>query len=463
MDSLRKPFPHPGATTLPFWRTELHELDSHRSTEELPQEADVVIIGAGYAGATTAYELLDGNPSPPSVVILEARQACSGATGRNGGHLKPDTYFNISKYSSKYGAEAAAEVARFEAGNIPAVKALVEKEAIDCDFHLTRAIDVYLDKEQADETLANYKGLVAAGVAPLGDVHYIDGKYVERATGAKDALCGFSFTAGHIWPYKLVMHLLALLVAKGVNLQTMTPVTSVSETRDADGRWTVTTARGSIKAKKVVFASNAYTAGIAPQFSEKIVPVRGICSRIVTPKNKPPPLLLNTYSMRFGHSMYDYLIPRPDGSIVVGGARQDFWHDNREWYGVTDDSKLIEPAKHYFDGLMQRHFVGWEDSGAYTDKVWTGIMGYSSDYMPYVGEVPGKPGQMVIAGFTGHGMPLILLSARGVAKMLREGVDFKNSGIPRLFKPTKERLDSKKNEILDDLATSEPPPVKSKL
>lgn len=42
------------------------------------------------------------------------------------------------------------------------------------------------------------------------------------------------------------------------------------------------------------------------------------------------------------------------------------------WYGVTDDSKLIEPAKNYFDGYMQRHFQGWEDSGAFTDRVWTG-------------------------------------------------------------------------------------------
>jgi hypothetical protein len=39
---------------------------------------------------------------------------------------------------------------------------------------------------------------------------------------------------------------------------------------------------------------------------------------------------------------------------------------------VTDDSRLIEPAKHYFDELMQRHFIGWEDGGAYTNKVWTG-------------------------------------------------------------------------------------------
>jgi glycerol-3-phosphate dehydrogenase len=70
--------------TVPYWRSELHEIDSYRSTEELPEECDVVIIGAGLSGVSTAYWLLDDNPKPPSILLLEARQICSGATGRNG-------------------------------------------------------------------------------------------------------------------------------------------------------------------------------------------------------------------------------------------------------------------------------------------------------------------------------------------------------------------------------------------
>ncbi|TVY30611.1 Gamma-glutamylputrescine oxidoreductase [Lachnellula hyalina] len=455
------PFPWP-SSTLPFWRTELHELDSARTTPELPKETDVLIIGAGYSGASTAYHLCDDNPSPPSIVILEARQACSGATGRNGGHLKPDVYFNIRKYSEKYGAQEAAEVARFEASQIFAVKALVEKEKIDCDFVLTRAIDVTFDPELAKKSKDDYDFLVKAGVASLDDVQYTSGKNAEGAylkvSGVKGALCAFSFTAGHVWPYKLIMALLSIVVAKGVNLQTHTPVTSISDTPDSEGRWTVTTSRGSIKAKKVVLASNAYTSGIAPQFANKIVPVRGICSRITTPANKPAPTLVNTMSLRYKANQYDYLIPRTDGSIIVGGAKQQFWSDPTHWYGVTDDSKLIEPAKNYFDGLMQRHYKGWEDSGAYTDKVWTGIMGYSSDFMPYVGDVPGKPGQLVAAGFSGHGMPLILLSTKGIAQMILHGKKFEEVGIPSIFKATQERLSSQTNDILS-LAAPETPPI----
>lgn len=76
---------------LPFWRSLPHALDNHRSTESLPGRSDIVIVGAGYTGASVAYHILNqmkakGKPVP-SITIVEARQACSGATARNGGYL----------------------------------------------------------------------------------------------------------------------------------------------------------------------------------------------------------------------------------------------------------------------------------------------------------------------------------------------------------------------------------------
>lgn len=180
------------------------------------------------------------------------------------------------------------------------------------------------------------------------------------------------------------MHLLGGAVEKGANLQTHTAVTHISEDPLPDGRWRVATERGSINAKKVLFATNGYTSKLAPQFTDYIVPVRGICSRIVVPEDKVAPFLPQTYCVRYGPGMYDYLIPRNDGSIVVGGAKSEFWSDSSHWYNVSDDSGLIEPAKNYFDGLIQRTFFGWEDSGAYVDKVWTG----STSILPML--LPGK-------------------------------------------------------------------------
>lgn len=81
------PLPVPNSTTS-FWRSSPHPLDNHRSTPDVPSQVDIAVIGAGYAGVSTVYHILNiakakGTP-PPNIVILEAREACSGATGRNG-------------------------------------------------------------------------------------------------------------------------------------------------------------------------------------------------------------------------------------------------------------------------------------------------------------------------------------------------------------------------------------------
>lgn len=77
-------------------------------------------------------------------------------------------------------------------------------------------------------------------------------------------------------------------------------------------------------------------------------------------------------------------------------------------------------------------------------------MGYSSDWSPHIGQIPNKPGQYILAGFTGHGMPQVFLSAKGVASMIIDGKDFKDSGVPRLWQTSQSRLDSKRNRILED-------------
>lgn len=146
----------------------------------------------------------------------------------------------------------------------------------------------------------------------MRDVQYAEGKAAEMLSGVKGAKGAFSFTAGSVWPYKLVMHLLRLAVGRGVNLQTRTPVLRVAEERDEDGRWIVETPRGSVKARKVVYATNAYTAGLAPQYEGKIVPCRGICSRIVVPEGNTIPYMPYTHSVSSFHTFLMELLLTAD-------------------------------------------------------------------------------------------------------------------------------------------------------
>ena len=99
-----------------------------------------------------------------------------------GGHLKPDVYFSVPKHIRKYGARAAADVARFEASQVFAVKELVEKQNIDCDFVLTRACDAILDPALAEECHRAFQELGRSGVADLKDVYHSYGKDAEQVS-----------------------------------------------------------------------------------------------------------------------------------------------------------------------------------------------------------------------------------------------------------------------------------------
>jgi hypothetical protein len=78
------PLPHP---TKSSWLIPPDPLHNHRSSKSLPVDVlDVVIIGSGFSGTSVAWHLLHDQPSTPNlkILMLEARDVCSGATGRNG-------------------------------------------------------------------------------------------------------------------------------------------------------------------------------------------------------------------------------------------------------------------------------------------------------------------------------------------------------------------------------------------
>lgn len=138
------------APTSPYWLDDppYPELVDIQSSA-LPGEADIVIVGSGIAGAAVAWSVLHechAKGQRPRVVVLEARQLCSGATGRNGGHIKASPHELFALMGRLLPAERAAELVRFQLRHLDALVGLCRAEGIEvAECREVETVDLYID------------------------------------------------------------------------------------------------------------------------------------------------------------------------------------------------------------------------------------------------------------------------------------------------------------------------------
>ena len=107
-----------------------------------------------------------------------------------------------------------------------------------------------------------------------------------------------------------------------------------------------------------------------------------------------------------------------------------------------DDSTYIENVRAHFHSVMPKYFRGWDGPEGQVERLWTGIMGYTLDKMPHIGRVPGRENEWILAGFNGGVMTMIFTTAEAVARMVVDGCSFEETGLPSVFKTSKERVQS---------------------
>ena len=145
-------FPENAHNSRSYWIREhatCFDEDGHFTNAALPEEVDVVIIGSGITGATVAHQISLLQPDL-SVAVLEARGVCSGATGRNGGHLGRPNAYDARKLAKLFGDEEAVRLREFGTRNKDALYECVAKagwlQEVDLRYHGT--IVVFGDAEE---------------------------------------------------------------------------------------------------------------------------------------------------------------------------------------------------------------------------------------------------------------------------------------------------------------------------
>ncbi|KAH8808473.1 FAD dependent oxidoreductase [Xylogone sp. PMI_703] len=446
------------------------EVADFKNAETVPETADTVVIGSGITGVSVALGLLNKDEKE-KVVMLEARQAVSGATGRNGGHTKTASYRTFLTNLASLGVSDAVKIARLEYNNMKATQSFIRTHNIPCDLVCCDTVDVIYDQDQWNKAL---KSIEAMRKYMPDD---LNGAAKYRIWSSDEAVELFhckgekpfgavGYEAGSLSAYKFGIGILKMCLKKGLNLFTNTPAKALR--KDANGMWLVETSRGTIRAKRVVLATNGYTGYIHKKFHKVIVPLRGQITAHRPGSNMPPEGLQTTYSFIYNMG-YEYMIPRPNGStfagdIVIGGGLTKAPDEGTGQYGTCDDTAICPEISTYLHETTPRFFGkswGSDHPEGRVRKEWTGIMGYSCDGLPFVGEVPREKGLWISASFQGHGMVLCLLCARALVENMianKEKVQTADldSWFPKSFWITEDRMKKtfkgKLHEMSTDLA-----------
>ncbi|KAI9654384.1 MAG: hypothetical protein M1821_006700 [Bathelium mastoideum] len=476
------------SSTNSFWHSEPSSLLlNHRSTSELPDHADVVIIGSGITGSSAAHHLAHYSSNEKrnlNIVLLEARDACWGATGRNGGHCQALLY------------ERPVDVARFELANYNTIRGMLGpvnaegRERIECEYHAQSGCRGIYDDKLMDATEADVRAFQAEAPDIASLVRIVRDKEELaqlRLSGAVGAIV--SQPAARLWPYKFVCGLLEPLIRdKKINLQTNTPVTHLEPVTQQNGahdsaqryNWTLHTARGKLQTRHVILATNGYTSHLLPSFADLIVPCRGQMSALIPPSgSRRLETSFGFVGLRQANPNHDeYLIQRPSDRAVEGvEGRGHFMFGGGggagklPFLGTCDDNVLDEDVARYLRSTLLQALILDGEAGAKKSeelvaaREWTGIMGYSRDNLPWVGSIPqayaphvdtfsGSRGSnlWISAGYTGHGMPNGFLCGRAVADMIlaadagqsvweaQEAATKATYGLPRSYLVTDQRI-----------------------
>jgi glycine/D-amino acid oxidase-like deaminating enzyme len=130
------PAEYPDNPSRSYWIREfVSQFDVRESPDLLPKYVDVVVIGSGITGASVVHQISESQPEL-SVAVIEARGLCTGATGRNGGHLGRPNAYHAQEVAKIFGAEEAIRLREFIIRN--------KKSLLDCIYKLGTAEKVDL-------------------------------------------------------------------------------------------------------------------------------------------------------------------------------------------------------------------------------------------------------------------------------------------------------------------------------
>ena len=351
--------------------------------------ADVLIIGGGYVGLSTAYWISEYRPDL-KIVVIDRSHLGSGASGRNAGFLTHGSATFYKTLNKEWGREQALKLRSFAEESIQLVYQNVLKSSPEIKSEKTVSMTLF----QTEEMKSAWDD---PGFNPE-DYNYSWRSADELSPGLKGKFIGAYETGPEykINPMQLLSSLRGTLESRKV--QIIENLSAFEITPDG-----VLTELNTIKCKQVVLALNGYFPQFHSAFEGLITPYRAQMMAVELEEN------IDSSGLHYDSPERVYWRKSQDKVLLIGGKRL------LDEAGEMGDFEKISLKIHaglesYLkDQLKVRYKV---------INRWSGTMGFTAHELPLITKAEAPLDAYVIGGFSGHGMGLGFRSAKEMAELV---------------------------------------------
>ncbi len=360
----------------------------------LPAQADVLVVGGGYAGLSAALTLARAGRS---VVVCEAGPPGFGASSRSGGMVGHGHRLSYGKLIETHGAQTAHALIAEGVRSLAFLKTLVAEEALDAKL-------APVGRMRGAWTAADYETM--GREAQLLNRDFDLGIEVLQKADMRREIATDSYQGGLVFPTHAGVHpgllqqeLLRVARSAGALVAGFTPVAALA--RDGDG-WRVATPRGEVAAREVVVAANGYAGKPFVSLAKRIVPMPSyLIATEELGENRVRDLIPNLRMIVETRAKHLYYRPSPDGRRIVLGGR-----------AALHPIPLPEAAGRLRKELVAL-FPGLGDVAV--THCWTGNVAMTRSDLPGIGR---RDGLWHAMGCNGSGVALMPYLGRKVALKL---------------------------------------------
>lgn len=362
--------------------------------DRIPARADIVVIGGGVAGASTAYHLATVGVD---VLLLERGSIAGGATSAAVGVLSPPLRQPFHETLHFRGRDEAIRLWRFAEASIRGLADLLRERgsAEEAGLDLSGGY-VLAEPHTHHQVKLAYAGLAEGGF----DVAWITPEEVRRLCGGRGFTGGYRIEGGGSLDPAATTKVL-MRAAEDAGARIIEDVDVIGTEANTHG--VVCRADGAeVRCDAVVYATHIDSGKFSEFLREEIVPIRGQ-GFSTTPA---PSLFRGSFSTHWKLNVWRQ---NAAGRILMSGWRHDAWD---RAYGKT------EPAvDEHLQGDIQRWFESYFPDSSPLDVKdrWSGVFGWTADFLPMVGAIPGSPKEYVISAFGGGGVPFAFDCGRSIA------------------------------------------------